>query len=169
METRRKAGTAVEVVIVRNFNGHDQLWGGDGEIQGEGNLIIEVMRHGNKRFILQYEYNVQPVQSCSSRTSNSLMLSYCFPPRHCTGEMMSWYSVVICRTTWSLKDDQGGYSWVSGTSVDVQLPWLSIRARHIGHDLCAFNHGTIQPPWNQCLHGSTVTWASKWTCCLSRM
>jgi hypothetical protein len=43
---RRKAGTAVEVAIVGDFNRHDQLWGGDDvslERQGEADPIIELM------------------------------------------------------------------------------------------------------------------------------
>lgn len=45
-ETCRKAGTAVEVAIVGDFNRHDQLWGGDEvalERQGEADAIIDLM------------------------------------------------------------------------------------------------------------------------------
>ena len=43
---RRDAGTVVDVVIVGDFNRHDQLWGGDGvslERQGEADPIINLM------------------------------------------------------------------------------------------------------------------------------
>jgi hypothetical protein len=46
-EVRRKANTAVELVVVGDFNRHDQLWGGDevsAERQGEADLIIDLMR-----------------------------------------------------------------------------------------------------------------------------
>jgi len=45
-ETRRKADTVVEVVVVGDFNRHDQLWGGDDvsvERQGEADPIIDLM------------------------------------------------------------------------------------------------------------------------------
>ncbi len=45
-EVRRKADTVVELVIVGDFNRHDQLWGGDDvsmERQGEADLIIDLM------------------------------------------------------------------------------------------------------------------------------
>jgi exonuclease III len=45
-EMRRKANSAVELVIVGDFNRHDQLWGGDevsAEKQGEADLIIDLM------------------------------------------------------------------------------------------------------------------------------
>lgn len=45
-EARRKAGIVVEVVIVGDFNRHDQLWGGDSvsmERQGEADAIIDLM------------------------------------------------------------------------------------------------------------------------------
>jgi exonuclease III len=45
-EVRRKANTAVELVIVGDFNRHDQLWGGDevtAERQGEADVIIDLM------------------------------------------------------------------------------------------------------------------------------
>jgi hypothetical protein len=45
-EIRRKAGTAVEVAIIGDFNRHDQLWGGDDvslERQGEAGPIIDLM------------------------------------------------------------------------------------------------------------------------------
>lgn len=45
-EARRKAGTAVELAIVGDFNRHDQLWGGDEvalERQGEADPIIDLM------------------------------------------------------------------------------------------------------------------------------
>lgn len=45
-EVRRKANTVVELVIVGDFNRHDQLWGGDDvsmERQGEADLIIDLM------------------------------------------------------------------------------------------------------------------------------
>src|SRR2546421_1485080 len=45
-DLRRGASTVVEVVIVGDFNRHDQLWGGDDvslERQGEADLIIDFM------------------------------------------------------------------------------------------------------------------------------
>ena len=45
-EVRRRANTVVELVIVGDFNRHDQLWGGDDvsmERQGEADLIIDLM------------------------------------------------------------------------------------------------------------------------------
>jgi len=45
-EVRRKANTVVELVIVGDFNRHDQLWGGDDisiERQGEADSIIDFM------------------------------------------------------------------------------------------------------------------------------
>jgi hypothetical protein len=45
-DVRRDAGTVVEVVIVGDFNRHDQLWGGDEvslERQGEADQIIDLM------------------------------------------------------------------------------------------------------------------------------
>jgi ribonuclease HI/exonuclease III len=45
-EVRRKANTVVELMIVGDFNRHDQLWGGDDvsmERQGEADLIIDLM------------------------------------------------------------------------------------------------------------------------------
>ena len=45
-EVRRKAGTVVEVMIMGDFNRHDQLWGGDDvslERQGEADPIIDLM------------------------------------------------------------------------------------------------------------------------------
>ena len=45
-EVRRKANTVVELVIVGDFNRHDQLWGGDDvslERQGEADRIIDLM------------------------------------------------------------------------------------------------------------------------------
>ena len=44
--TRRNAGTTVDVVIAGDFNRHDQLWGGDDvsvERQGEADRIIDLM------------------------------------------------------------------------------------------------------------------------------
>jgi exonuclease III len=46
MDTRRNAGTVVEVVIAGDFNRHDQLWGGDEvsmERQGEADPIVDMM------------------------------------------------------------------------------------------------------------------------------
>ena len=45
-KVRRTTGTVVEVMIVGDFNRHDQLWGGDDvllERQGEADLIIDFM------------------------------------------------------------------------------------------------------------------------------
>jgi len=45
-DTKRDAGTVVEVVIAGDFNRHDQLWGGDSvslERQGEADPIIDLM------------------------------------------------------------------------------------------------------------------------------
>jgi ribonuclease HI/exonuclease III len=45
-EVRRTANAAVELVVVGDFNRHDQLWGGDDvsvERQGEADLIIDLM------------------------------------------------------------------------------------------------------------------------------
>ena len=45
-DVRRGAGTVVEVVVVGDFNRHDQLWGGDDvslERQGEADQIIDLM------------------------------------------------------------------------------------------------------------------------------
>jgi hypothetical protein len=55
-ETRRKAGTEVEVAIVGDFNQHDQLWGGDDvslERQGEADLIIDLMSEFSLSSLLQ--------------------------------------------------------------------------------------------------------------------
>ena len=45
-KVRRDAGAVVEIMIVGDFNCHDQLWGGD-EVslgrQGEADLIIDLM------------------------------------------------------------------------------------------------------------------------------
>ena len=46
LDIRQKAGTEVDVVIARDFNWHDQLWGGDDvslERQGEVDPIIDLM------------------------------------------------------------------------------------------------------------------------------
>lgn len=46
MEVRRGAGQVVDVVIVGDFNRHDQLWGGDDISwlrQGEGDDIVDLM------------------------------------------------------------------------------------------------------------------------------
>lgn len=46
MEVRRGAGQGVDVVIVGDFNRHDQLWGGDDISwlrQGEGDDIVDLM------------------------------------------------------------------------------------------------------------------------------
>jgi hypothetical protein len=45
-DARRDAGTAVDVMIVGDFNRHDQLWGGDDvswERQGEADRIVDLM------------------------------------------------------------------------------------------------------------------------------
>ncbi|KAJ5730151.1 uncharacterized protein N7483_004659 [Penicillium malachiteum] len=45
-KVRRNAGAVVEILIVGDFNRHDQLWGGDGvslERQGEADPIIDLM------------------------------------------------------------------------------------------------------------------------------
>jgi hypothetical protein len=45
-KVRQDTGTVVEVLIVGDFNRHDQLWGGDDvslERQGEADLIINLM------------------------------------------------------------------------------------------------------------------------------
>jgi len=45
-DVRRNAGTVVDVVIARDFNRHDQLWGGEDvslERQGEVDPIIDLM------------------------------------------------------------------------------------------------------------------------------
>jgi hypothetical protein len=45
MDVRRDAGTTVDVAIARDFNRHDQLWGGDVSLerQGEADRIIDLM------------------------------------------------------------------------------------------------------------------------------
>ena len=55
-DTRRNAGTAVDVVIAGDFNRHDQLWGGDDvslERQGEADRIIDLMNEFALRSLLR--------------------------------------------------------------------------------------------------------------------
>jgi len=56
MDTRRNAGTAVDVVIAGDFNRHDQMWGGDDvslERQGEADRIIDLMDEFALRSLLR--------------------------------------------------------------------------------------------------------------------
>ena len=56
MDTRRNAGTAVDVVIAGDFNRHDQMWGGNDvslERQGEADRIIDLMDEFALRSLLR--------------------------------------------------------------------------------------------------------------------
>ncbi|OBS20653.1 hypothetical protein FPOA_06996 [Fusarium poae] len=55
-EVRRRSGRAVDVVVVGDFNRHDQMWGGDDvavERQGEADPIIDLMNDFMLRSLLR--------------------------------------------------------------------------------------------------------------------
>ncbi|KAL9572107.1 hypothetical protein ACKAV7_003824 [Fusarium commune] len=55
-EVRRRSGGAVDVVVVGDFNRHDQVWGGDdvaAERQGEADPIIDLMNDFMLRSLLR--------------------------------------------------------------------------------------------------------------------
>ena len=55
-DTRRDAGTTVDVVIAGDFNRHDQLWGGEDvslERQGEADRIVDLMNDFSLRSLLR--------------------------------------------------------------------------------------------------------------------
>ncbi|KAJ0127742.1 Uncharacterized protein HZ326_29156 [Fusarium oxysporum f. sp. albedinis] len=55
-EVRRRSGEAVDIVVVGDFNRHDQVWGGDDiavERQGEADPIIDLMNDFMLRSLLR--------------------------------------------------------------------------------------------------------------------
>jgi hypothetical protein len=55
-EVRRRSGRAVDVVVLGDFNRHDQMWGGDDvavERQGEADPIIDLMNDFMLRSLLR--------------------------------------------------------------------------------------------------------------------
>lgn len=55
-DTRHRVGTRVDVVLVGDFNAHDQLWGGDDispNRQGEADPIIDLMTEWSLRSLLR--------------------------------------------------------------------------------------------------------------------